>query len=517
MNRNRVDRAGFSRFFRIAPALCAASLCTNSFAQTTTPSRTTTITGGKPPAKSVEQSPSTQPNIQMWAPVRLEGLGVVFEVPEGTRSTSERTGSLEKTRITPPDKSWTLEVMRLVDDPTLTPTQVAERSVFNLTRTATMPTADGSLAKVSDLGCELLLRQGGMAIPGGRDDRACERFRLKLSPDNLEDNSSIRDQVQFPNGNGNYIVFDFWTTEANQQRTLPVFDRVLRTVSFQAAQKLALRRAGGIEEGVALLSMVGDAGLEKIFAELEHHGDQWQRFSVPDPTNMLDGRREIGYRRLRARPGRRSDLDQQFGQRGRLDVDCIGYIFQMEARVLMGDEGYVDLISAFFVSQPLPGEEQIEEWSIVTTQVTQSGVRPLVSREFGTRKGFAITVIRETPNKPAEQITAMIEGRGYLSQTLVYVLPRILVAAGAQAEVAFYAYVPDLKTNKLRYDSIVPGEVADTWKITSQITEDQQPYISTYRADGSFVRTEYPDGKVWEPATKDQLLALWRRKGLPLG
>ncbi|MCA9278475.1 MAG: hypothetical protein H6815_07425 [Phycisphaeraceae bacterium] len=490
-------------------------ICAAVSAQTNQPSRTTTVTGSTPKTLAQPQPAQDQPNIQIWVPQRLEGLGVAFEVPEGTRTANERVGTIQRTRITPPDLSWALEVMMLIDDPTLTPSQVADRAIQNLTRTRTMPAWDGTPLKVSDLGNSVLLRQGGMAVPGGVTDRPYERFRLQLSPDNVQNDFHIRDQVQFPSGNGSYIIFDFWTTKSVSSQTLPVFERVLRTVNFEDVRKVAMKRAAGIEEGQRLFELLGNQGVEAVFEELERSGEEWHRFYMPDPTNAIDGKREFGYRRIRGRLGRRSDLDTIFGRQGLVNPNPNGYVFQMEARVML-DEGYVDVISAFFVSDDSTVEKQIEEWSIVTSHTVKIGARPLTSREFGSREGISISVIKEQPNNPAEHINAMIEGKGYLSQALVYVLPRLLVNAGAQANVAFYAYVPDLKTNKLRFDSIERTEDG-TWSIRSKATENQPEYTSFYAPDGSFIRTEYADGRICEPTTKDQLLAIWKRKGLPLG
>ena len=67
----------------------------------------------------------------------------------------------------------------------------------------------------------------------------------------------------------------------------------------------------------------------------------------------------------------------------------------------------------------------------------------------------------------------------------------------------------------MRSDS-VERSGTNGWKITSRLNEDAPPQVAYLTNEGTPIRTELADGRVWEPTSYEKLVRLWRDKSLPL-
>ena len=119
---------------------------------------------------------------------------------------------------------------------------------------------------------------------------------------------------------------------------------------------------------------------------------------------------------------------------------------------------------------------------------------------------------------PRESIKPLIEGEGYISRALVWLLPPLLVHKRAPADYGFYHYRSTTRGITFREDSLDrdPNN-PDIWRVTSRISEDSPPQITSLGPDGRLLSTDLPEGRVWVPIELSELRTLWDRKGLPTG
>ena len=100
---------------------------------------------------------------------------------------------------------------------------------------------------------------------------------------------------------------------------------------------------------------------------------------------------------------------------------------------------------------------------------------------------------------------------------LSLILHSILTETGATGDVAFYTYRSDASAVTFRHDAIRhdtenPGNFIHSTSVSMdspRITKEVSP-------DGDVLREELPGNRVWERTSIDELVKIWRAKGLPM-
>ena len=103
---------------------------------------------------------------------------------------------------------------------------------------------------------------------------------------------------------------------------------------------------------------------------------------------------------------------------------------------------------------------------------------------------------------------------GYLSQAEALVLTRLFPKSDAPAEFGFYWF--DARSGRVaqRVDRVMPGAGGVT--VFSQQTLESPAIEQRLDSRGDVVRRTGDDGSIVEATTGEALLALWKKKGLPV-
>jgi hypothetical protein len=98
-----------------------------------------------------------------------------------------------------------------------------------------------------------------------------------------------------------------------------------------------------------------------------------------------------------------------------------------------------------------------------------------------------------------------------------FVLHRLLVLSRLTTEFAFNTYSSETELVDIRRESVEqPADKPGIYRITSRLGEGTQPQIATLKQNGDLLFADLGSGVRIEPTSKDQLLRLWKSKGLPL-
>ncbi|MEM9560573.1 MAG: hypothetical protein AAF995_09720, partial [Planctomycetota bacterium] len=92
--------------------------------------------------------------------------------------------------------------------------------------------------------------------------------------------------------------------------------------------------------------------------------------------------------------------------------------------------------------------------------------------------------------------------------------PPLLASLGAPTDYAFISYQTQSGQARLRTDTLAPANQG--WTLTTTLSDNDAAQVARLDQRGTPRRTTLPNASVWEPTEFDQLLRLWRTKGLPL-
>lgn len=459
---------------------------------------------GPSPSLPARNAPVANPGAVEFAeePLKLDNVGLTLFIPAGTIGQVDTAGNQINARISAADASWAIKVATPAAAPDVTVEQVADAALLTLLEAVgikdqsseTIRTQGRLLSREPQAGAPPLLISGFPAVRWYAQVPAIEGK-----------NDLVRGFAVLQTMPGQFITFELLTTDAELARTKPMFQTVIAAAMIEDPSKIQSLRAAAIAAGRRLMETASDEAIREIIAA---NGERWERLYRPTSSGSDSEAVELGYRRIRLIAGTRSDMDRATGTRGGNDRQE-GYIVRMDARVVGGGM-IVDSQSVYFVS----ADRENEAWTV------RNGVKVKDARqhftEAGARTGTSMIVKVEGTGATPQTHRPSIQGEGYVSQVEAILLPHLLVRSGAQAEHGFYAYQSQATTIRLRRDTLESLPAGQGWRITTRLAEDRPAQVSYYRETGEFVRTELPDGSVWEPTTLTRLEQLWRTKGLPM-
>ena len=318
-----------------------------------------------------------------------------------------------------------------------------------------------------------------------------------------------------------YALFRLVSSDPVFDRARAHFEAMIASTRIDDPGRQNRRRGSALENGLD----AREAFRSGVLAQhAETRLDTWQRLHAPADSETepgaADASREAGYRRIRFAPGVRGDARGiPPDQRSAADLDR-GYVLQMDARLLLDpgagpEAGLIDSRAVYFLSSDF--EEEL--WT-VRTAVRRPNAEPETWLEVGGRSGRSMTVSIDRGQAPARQVRPVIEGEGYISRVTSVLLPELHAITrqagpdGGRQELAFYAYDQNRERIRLRTDTV---ERAGQGRYRVRTTfAGAAPQVSLVSGDGTVLRTELPNGLVWEAIEFDALVELWRSKGLPV-
>lgn len=363
--------------------------------------------------------------------------------------------------------------------------------------------ADGESYESS---ARVLLRERGLTVGG----RPASRFFVSIPAQTEADRERVRMYTLVDVGQGRVVSFDLHCERDAEREARVAYLAILGSVRFSANAALAADRAVAIETGQALLSSLTAGDYAQAIARLD---GRWDRLAMPAPTDLESDEVELGYRRIRAWEGSRGEVDPERSPEDWNERDHQrGLLVRLDGRLLdRGRGGAADTIIDTRVVCFMTPDRAQEAWTI-TTAVRRGERPPVVSREFGERDGEDMVVARRGVRSMT--MRPVVPPKGYLNQLELYLLPQLLAAHGAPAEYAFYTYAGGEQGVRLRRFTLDRERGAAAWRLTTTLGDDPST-VSVLEADGTLIASDRPDGSRWTPTTRERLLDLWRRKGLP--
>jgi hypothetical protein len=297
------------------------------------------------------------------------------------------------------------------------------------------------------------------------------------------------------------------TEAGNFEIARRTYETVVGTIEVTDRDALAARRAAAIENLQAVMATLTPDELRSL---VEASPERWERLYTPARSGDDMDATEHGYRRVRVRPGVRGEVSGTPERNWTASDRAPGLIVQLDAMAIE-PRLRVDTRAVYFVSEDF----KQEAWTV--NMALRQGDVATESSVSGARLGTSMT-IQLKQDKAAPMVTRpIIQGDGYVSQALTYLIAPLLADRAKAGEFASYAYNPASNIISLRWDTVEqPADKPGLWIIRSRADDNTPATTHTYNGQGQLMRSELHNGRIWEPIELDRLVSLWRRKGMPL-
>lgn len=461
-----------------------ATLCLlapGAAAQTTpppTPGQTTRA--ALPTATELEQDP-----------VRIDALNLNIFLPKGSVAETTSFGANATLGVGFPDQVAVMIIKeQRTNDPELSVSQVADNIIRQLTRFGNSKTGS------------LLTREKTLQIKLWKG----ERFYVRLAgvdgkPDTVRGMTIFQSQPQ------RFVIFDLTTLYKDFDIARTMYETSVGTMDLGNPTEQDVRRAAALKR---MLSFMDLRSVDDYQQAMTGKKDRWERLYLPAPSGDDMDATEYGYRRVRSWGGFKGELTDKPQSKWSKDDRTLGYFVQIDAMALDQDLR-VDTRSTFYMAED--GSE--ESWTIKMS--LRQGDEQQTSTITGARARKNLVVMTDSSSSPPSKISPLIQGEGYVSQTLTYMLGNLLAQNADPGEYASYAYNSAQGKISLRWDMVEhPEDTPDLIKVTTKVSNDTPPTVSLYDKDGKLLRVRLANGRIWEPIELDRLIKLWQRKGLPL-
>jgi len=440
------------------------------------------------------------------SPVRIESLGLTLFLPEGAGAQTVTQGQSASvaTRVVFPDASgFTAIHGKRSRDDALTLVGVTDDLVEKMLTAAGKINAEGKLIEGTSR-ANIISREPDLTINGFPADRFYVEF-----PQVGKETPEVRGYTVFKTGPGRFAIFELFTDLLKLDNARVNYETMISSAEFTAGEDIDIKRSTMIRSGVAALGSLTPADYRDV---LNASGQRWERLYSPARTGDDLDAREHGYRRLRAWVGRRGELNPERPENEWSDLEREpGFLLRIDA-LLIEDNLRVDSQAIYYLSI----DRSRESWT-VNMSLRQGDAPPTRWEETGAREDSSMVVRVEQGGATPRVIKPLSQSEGYISVLESYMMGPLLVRAGLPSDFAFYAYQSQGEKVSLRTDSVSrPNGANGPFEITTRPREDGPSQTALYRPDGSLIRIDRPDGRIWEPITFDRLVALWRAKGLPL-
>lgn len=435
-------------------------------------------------------------------PITVEGLGLSIRPPVGYElSTNIRGGLITSSIRLPGDLGAVgLQLRANADEPDLI--EIERRVIVQLLDLP--PETEGLTidSQVSTIEGDLL----GRSPIINSTSRIIRPFYFSLH----EGKKDVRRGVAIvPLSATEHAMITLITRPAAFDEARQIFEVMLGTIETADIDSVDRRRGEAIGAGVGLLSGLSVADYDAVVEDVP---EQFERIYRPAPGGAESDEVEVGYRRVRAWIGPRSDLMTREPDPTRAPSDTDGYLLRIDGLVFLDDGQRADSRSTYFLSR----DRRREAWTVEMAMRDARGSKPEIWTEIGARSGRSMTVQISSGDKASHTARPLIEGEGYISRLESYLLPQLLIRAGEPGEFAFYSYDQAAEANRIRFFTLErPEDRPDTWQVTTRRLNEQTD-ASTFNEFGRLIRSESSDGLIKRPIEFRRLYQIWDAKGLPL-
>lgn len=459
---------------------------------------------------SAQQAPApSAPTVELAdSPLNLPGIALEIRLPLGSTSTQQSISREVFADILGEDSQWRMTIStRTSSNKDLTPldaaTQIRDNLLESFAITDVKPNErapHGTFARTLD-------EVAPVAFGGGE----AYRFLIEQPPTTPELPATVRGVAVVGIGPGQMLVWDMTAPRANYETAKAALDATLGGLVAVDASLAVPEREVAIKTGHALVRGIAPERLRAVFSD---HGERFYRLFRENGDTGTET--EIGYRRVRAWAGKRSDVGGA-GSLSAAEGQIPGYVVEIGARSLdEGAEGPDQMVydskGTYFVSEDFTKEA----WNLVV--VIKRGKQSTTYTEVGAREGFEeLLITTATPTGSNESFRLQIQEEGYLPMPMMLILPSVLAETKATGDVAFYTYRSDANAVTFRHDSIRHDTVnPDRYVHQSSVSLDSPRSTKQVDASGLVLREDLPGGRVWLPTDVKELVRIWKAKGLPM-
>jgi len=422
-------------------------------------------------------------------PTRIPSLGMSLNLPEGVRAETVRYADAASTAIKLPDDLGLL--------------LIREQRTTNENLDA-----GGVVAAVR----EQFVTQRGFTVIDQQPDLRIgiwDAQRIYLRSPAGADGTAYRGITVFAPKTRSFLVFDLSLAGDDDKfaRARRLYETIVATMNLEEMSSKTVQRSAALRATDAVVSRLT---LEDFDAVMTGRStDRWERLFTPAGTGDRMDDTEHGYRRIRSWSGYKGELTGKDRSEFNDEDRELGYLIQIDAMILERDLR-VDSRAVFFMSL----NAQEETWTI-RMALERDGQRT-VSTVTGARRGGNLRVTTTQGRQPPTVTSPEVPSEGYLPQFMTYHMGALLAHKGLIGEFASYAYNSSSDAVSLRVDSVTRGPRDDTWRVTTKTTPESPPSTALYDEDAELVRVTLANGRQWQPTALDDLIDLWKRKGLPL-
>ena len=426
-------------------------------------------------------------------PARIDALNLNILLPVGSVTETTRFGSNASMGVGFPEQLGVMTIKeQRSSNAELTTAEVADSIIGQLT------------GRVGATSGRLLERNESLEI----NNRIGQRFYIRLLGINGNPDT-IRGMTIFQSQPRKFIIFDFTTLAKNFEISRDYYETSIATMDLGNPTMTDLKRAAAIK---SMLGFLDSRTIEDFQAAMTGKKDRWERLYLPATTGDEMDATEFGYRKITSWGGFKGELSEKPRTSWNEDDHNMGYFIQIDAMAL--EEDYrVDTRATFYMSE----DSQEESWTIKMS-LRREGQPQQTSIITGARSENSMAILtRDQSSEPPTKTHPTIQGEGYISQTLSYLISAMLAKDATDGEYASYAYNSSLGTISLRRDIVDhPEDTPDLITVTTQASINSPPNISYYDHNAKLLRVRLSNKRIWEPITLERLIKLWTKKGLPL-
>ena len=437
-------------------------------------------------------------------PFHLDSAGLTMQLAIGCGAEKMEMGDKATVRIQPKTGSWIMNILtQRTSNPTTTPAQAVDEIVTQIFKQSGEAYDAADPSKLVGVVGAVVEPRRALKLPGGDAERVYIKTPGGSGP------PLIRGYTVFRTSPTQFVTFELIAGEPLFAKARVPYEAMVGTASFDDPSAAGTSRAAAIASGKRVLEQFDIAAMKQL---VESRGERWERLYKPASTGANADATELGYRRIRASLGSRASMN------GGASGGEEGYIIKLDARNLLPDSKggpprIVDTQAVYFMSF----DRSEEVWN-VRMAVRDNNRIATTAAETGARSGQSMSVQIESTGQPTKQVRPVMQTDGYVSRVEALLLPSMIVKSGVQTDLGFYVYQSEAETVRLRRDLLEqPADKPGVLRLTTKLGDDaRRTQISYFNEQGDFLRTEMPDGSIWESTRLESLGALWRAKGLPL-
>ena len=317
-----------------------------------------------------------------------------------------------------------------------------------------------------------------------------------------------------------FVVVSSLLAESDFGTTVPLLEQCFRSVEVPDPAAAEQARVERMQRGIHLLAGLDEDALRRALDPVAPGGavpgPRWYRLTRTEPDGAVQ---ESGYMTVTAidaaqgaaNPDRaEADWDPQERERGLL--------VRIRMRTLLDPAGKAvnDTDARYWVRW----DRQREFWTVRTT--ARSGKNTRTSSQLGMREAptsgqprptLEVTDVSQTQAAVAPRRWTL-PPEGYLSQAEAMVLPRLLPLAAEPASYGFYWF--DTRSGRIAQRADVAAKTAAGRSVSTRRSLEAADVLDEVDARGLLLRRVADDGTSAQATTGEELLALWKRKGLPV-